>query len=153
MRSTGIKRAATLFAVAALAAVPAASASPPEDHPGKPENPGSQGKGHGKGKAKTKGVTYVFKGTYQGSGAVAVDHGNAHVVNANLVGVTVTFDLTAAKVVVADSNADGKRDLTDVASGDRVMVKSRMPRTDPAAQPFAARQLVDQTHAGDASAD
>ena len=148
-------RLAALAATAALAAVPAASATPPADHPGKPEDPGSQGQGHGKGqsKSKTKGVTYVFKGTYQGDGSVAVDHGNAHVRNAGLVGETVSFDLATATVVVADNNSDGKRDLTDVASGDRVVVKSRMPRTEPSAQPFPARQLVDQTHPAAADAD
>jgi hypothetical protein len=127
----------------ALAAAPAAIATPPAGH-GKPANPGSQGRGHGK--AKPKGVTYVFKGTYQGSGAVAVDHGNAHVKKAGLVGQTVTFDLTGASIVVGDVNGDGAKDAADVISGDRVVVKSRMPRKQPAAQPFPARQLVDQTH-------
>jgi hypothetical protein len=152
MRDARISRVAALVAAAALVAVPAASAAQPvgtgepEDPnssvKGKPQDPGSQGKG----KSKVKGVTYVFKGTYQGGDSVAVDHGNAHVRKAGLVGQTVTFDLASAKVAVADNNADGKRDLSDVASGDRVVVKSKMPRSEPAAQPFPARQLVDQTH-------
>jgi hypothetical protein len=159
MRDARIGRVAALFASAALVAVPAASAAQPmgtgepEDpnapvkgnakpEGGKPDDPGSQGKGHG----KAKGVTYVFKGTYQGADSVAVDHGNAHVRKASLVGQTVTFDLANAKIVVSDSNANGKRDLSDVASGDRIVVKSKMPRNEPAAQPFPARQLVDQTH-------
>jgi hypothetical protein len=147
-----------MFAAAALVTAPAASAAQPvggepEDpiapvkgnakpQAGKPQTPGS----HGKGKGKAKGVTYVFKGTYQGADSVAVDHGNTHVKKAGLVGQTVTFDLATAKIVGADNNADGKRDVSDVASGDRVVVKSKMPRSGPAAQPFPARQLVDQTH-------
>jgi hypothetical protein len=159
MRDARISRVAALFAAAALVAVPVASAAQPvgtgelEDPnapvkgntkpgAGKPQQPGAQGKGKG----KAKGVTYVFKGTYQGADSVAVDHGNAHVRKAGLVGQTVTFDLAGAKIVVADNNADGKRDVSDVASGDRVVVKSKMPRSEPAAQPFPARQLVDQTH-------
>jgi hypothetical protein len=90
---------------------------------------------------------YVFKGTYSGDGNVAVDHGNAHVKKADLVGTTVSFDLTNAKIVVADNNGDQVKDLTDVANGDQVVVKSRLPRTDPGSQPFTAKQLVDQTHA------
>jgi hypothetical protein len=164
MRDARISRVAALLTAAALVAVPAASAAQPED-PGKPEDPGSNGKGHAKkdlgqpddpgsqGQGKAKGVTYVFKGTYEGDGAVTVDHGNAHVKKADLIGETVSFDLADAKIVVADNNADGKRDLSDVATGDRVVVKSRMPRTEPAEQPFPARQLVDQTHLAEADED
>jgi hypothetical protein len=149
-----------VLAISALAAVPLGYAAKPETpgkpahagkpaDPGKPDDPASQPGAdvHGNGTGKAKGVTYVFKGIYQGDAAVDVDHGNAHVKRADLIGETATFDLADAKVVVADSNADGQRDLSDVATGDRVVVKSRMPRTEPAEQPFPARQLVDQTHA------
>ena len=136
-------RSAALGAVLALAAAPAALAARPDD-------PGSQGHGHGQGgahgKGATKGVTYVFKGTYSGAGSVDVDHGNAHARKAGLVGGSVSFDLSAAKLVVADTVPDGVLTADDVVAGDRVVVKARLPRKDPADQPYAARQLVDQTH-------
>ena len=143
MRNHTIKRTAAIGAILALGAAPAALAA-------KPADPGSQGQGHGQagthGKSGTKTVMYVFKGTFDGSSAVEVDRGNNHVRKASLVGTTVAFDLAAAKVVVADNNNDGNRDLTDVNGGDRVVVKARLPRKDPGTQPYTAKQLVDQTH-------
>jgi hypothetical protein len=136
MNKHALSRAAAAAAVLALAAAPAALAA-------RPDNPGSQGQGHGKGAAK--GVAYVFKGTYTGAGSVDVDHGNAHARKAGLVGGSVSFDLSAAKLVVADTVPDGVLTADDVAVGDRVVVKARLPRTDPGVQPYAARQLVDQT--------
>jgi hypothetical protein len=135
----GLKRVAALGAVLALGAAPAAFAERPAD-------PGSQGQGHGKGLGKAKGVSYVFKGTYAGSGAVDVDHGNVHVRKAELVDTTVAFDLTNAKLSVADTNGVDGVTVDDVAVGDRVVVKAKLPRKEPGAQTFAARQLVDQTH-------
>jgi hypothetical protein len=92
-----------------------------------------------------KKVSYVFKGTYSADG-VKVLKGNNHVRRADLVGETVAFDFSAAKVRVDDVNADGKRDLADVQEGDKVVVQARLARRDPGAAPFAARKLVDQTH-------
>lgn len=138
-----LSRAAAIGAVIALGAAPAALAA-------RPDNPGSQGQGHAGGHSKAGGkavVSYVFKGTYAGAGSVDVDHGNAHVRKANLVGTTVSFDLTNARVVVADTNTDGTANADDITAGDRVVVKSRLPRKDPGDQPYVARQLVDQTHA------
>jgi hypothetical protein len=141
-----IKRTAAIGAVLALATAPAALAT-------KPADPGSQGKGHskagGKGHSKTgKGVMYVFKGAYQLDGNVAVDHGNAHVKKADLVDTNVAFDLSSAKVVVRDVNDDGSKDVNDLSVNDRVVVKAKLPRKDAGAQPFVARQVVDQTHSG-----
>jgi hypothetical protein len=76
---------------------------------------------------------------------VSVAHGNAHVRKAGLVGQTVQFDLSSARLVVGDTNGDQIVDLTDVAAGDAVVVKARLPRKDPVTQPVAAKQLVDQT--------
>jgi hypothetical protein len=149
MSKDAVTRALAIGAVIALGAAPVALAV-------KPADPGSQGKGHAKGHGKSAGhskaggkaiVMYVFKGTYSGGSTVAVDHGNAHTRKAGLVGTTVSFDLSAAKIVVADNVPDGTRDLTDVQNGDRVAVKSRLARKEPGAQPFEAKQLVDQTHA------
>jgi hypothetical protein len=146
MSKDAISRAVAIGAVLALAAAPAALAE-------KPADPGSQGHGHANGKGHTSDhgkavVMYVFKGSYSGDSSVAVSHGNAHVRKADLVGTTVSFDLTGAKIVVDDNTGDGNRDLSDVNTGDKVVVKARLPKSDPGSQPFAAKQLVDQTHAG-----
>jgi hypothetical protein len=143
MSNDALKRAVAIGAVLALGAAPAALAA-------KPDDPGSQGQGHAGGHSKKGGkavVSYVFKGTYTGAGSVDVDHGNAHVRKAGLVDTTVSFDLSSARIVVADTNADGTADANDVAADDRVVVKARLPRKDPGSQPYGAKQLVDQTHA------
>jgi hypothetical protein len=108
----------------------------------------NQGENHGKanGHGKTHGVAYVFKGVYAGEGSVEVKAGNARVRKGGFVGTTVSFDLTNARIVVDDTNADGQRTLDDVATGDTVLVKAMLPRKEPGSQPFAAKRLVDQTH-------
>jgi hypothetical protein len=93
-----------------------------------------------------KKVTYVFRGSY-GADGVKVAGGNKHVRRAGLVGQTVAFDLSAARIVVADNNGDGMRDASDLRDGDKVLVEARLPRRDPGAAPFSARKLVDRTHA------
>src|SRR3954454_19773235 len=133
MSKEALRRAAAIGAVLALGAAPAALAARPDD-------PGSQGQGHGQGdvhgKGATKGVSYVFKGTYAGAGSVDVDHGNAHVRKAGLVDTPVSFDLSSARIVVVDTNADGTADANDIAADDRVVVKARLPRKDPSSQPY-----------------
>jgi hypothetical protein len=104
---------------------------------------------HGHGGPKPKGVGYVFKGTYVDSTTVDVSSGNGHVKKAGLVGGPVSFDFSAAKVVVPDTNLDGTTDLSDVLSGDKVVVKVKAPKPDPGLQPFVARKIVDQTHAAE----
>jgi hypothetical protein len=143
--SKQIKRAAAIGSVLALGAAPGALAV-------KPADPGSQGQGHGNGHSKAKGVAYVFKGAYQLNSQVAVMKGNAHVRKAGLVDSIVTFDLSSAKVVVSDVNGDGSKDVNDLSVGDRVVVKAKLPRKEPGDQPYAATQIVDQTHP-DSSAD
>jgi hypothetical protein len=121
-----------VLGIGALAVPAAASAKP--------------GGGHGHGHGGNPAVSYVFKGTYGGDGVVAVAHGNGHVKKADLVGQDVQFDLTDARLEVADTNADGSVTVDDVAAGDRVVVKAKLPKQDPGGQPYAARQLVDQTN-------
>jgi hypothetical protein len=158
---------ATVLGAAALA-VPAAAVAD-SDH----KRPGKQiEKGKGKGKAKkAKKVMFVFKGTFTAPGTVTVDAGNAHVRKGGYVGEAVAFDFDDAKVVVADTNADGKRDVADVQDGDRVLVQARMlkrtkyiapveddaPEAETAGDEVAggesggseaivARKLIDRTH-------
>lgn len=134
--NTRRRTALAALGVAALAVPTAAIAKPDGEH-------GHSGE-HGGG--PTKGVSYVFKGTYVSDGNVDVAKGNAHVRKAELVGTTVQFDLSAAKLNVADTNSDSIVDATDIVSGDNVVVKAKLPKGDPGAAPYAARQLVDQTH-------
>jgi hypothetical protein len=105
-------------------AVPAAALAKPGDDRG-------NGGGHGHGNGGNPKVGYVFKGTYGGAG---------------LVGQDVQFDLTSAKLRVADANGDGQVTADDVAAGDSVQVKARLGRKDPGAQPFEARKLIDKTN-------
>jgi len=129
-------------AVAALAVPAAAIAS----H-------GQSGESHGKAKGHTAhAVAYIFKGIYAGEGAVEVKSGNAHVRKGGLTEQTVTFDLTNARIVVADNDKDGEKTLDDVQTGDKVLVMARLPRKEPGSQPFVAKRLVDQTHPAETTA-
>lgn len=128
-----IRRSTALVLGLAALAIPAAAVARP-------------GHGHSNGHGKQHAVGYVYKGTYEGDGLVSVEHGNAHVRKAGLVGQDVQFDLTGAKLSVADNNADSIVDATDVLVGDAVVVRARLPKHDPGPQPFAARHLVDQTN-------
>jgi hypothetical protein len=85
-------------------------------------------------------VTYVFKGTWA-AGGVAVSGGNQHVRRAGLVGTTVVFDLSHARLKVADVNGDGARDEADLQDGARVRVKARLAKRVPGTGPYAAKQL------------
>jgi hypothetical protein len=170
MSKDAIKRVAALGAVVALAAAPAALANQPADpgsngrgHVNQAIDTGQSTVQHGQsglhGKAGQHGqaglhgkkggdvvVSYVFKGVYAGDGSVDVKSGNNHVRQANLVDSTVAFDLTNASIVADDNTADGSVAADDVNPGDKVVVKTRLPRKTPGDQPFAATQLVDQTH-------
>jgi hypothetical protein len=131
----GTKAAGAVAAIAMMTA-PLAGAKPPADNPGH-----GHGNGHG-----PKGVSYVFKGSFVDATTVDVTKGNKHVRDAGLVVPAVQFDFSAAKISVGDVNGDGAADILDVAAGDAVVVKVKAPKGDPGTQPFAARQLVDQTH-------
>jgi hypothetical protein len=128
-------RVLVAIGVAALALPAYAAAKPGHEH-GKPHN-----------------AMYILKGTYGDGAVVTVDHGNAHAKHTGLVGTDVALDLSAAKITVADTNADGTTDASDVLAGDRVLVQARLPKGDPGTAPFAARHLVDQTNSGDEADD
>jgi len=122
-------------------------------------------------KAK-KGKTYIFKGVYKGAGVVTVAKGNSRVRKGGYVGQDVTFDLSEAKLVVADTDGVPGITVDDVQAGDVVLVQARLPRgtkapvaeetteettatesTDdpvaeeaPAGDAIKARKLVDKTH-------
>ena len=92
-------------------------------------------------KAK-KPVTFVFKGVYNGEGVVTVAKGNSHVRKGGYVGQDVTFDLSTAKLVVADT--DGVPGITpaDVQVGDQVLVQARLARGTKAPEPAEAEEPV-----------
>ena len=63
-----------------------------------------------------------------------------------LVGQQVTLDLTGARLQVRDVNGDGVRDINDVAAGDAVEARVRLPRSQAAdlSQPLAASRFKDR---------
>ena len=126
------RRFAALLGVGILF-VPAVAGAKPGPKPEKPAKP-------------VKTSTYVFKGMWHADGSVTVSGGNAKVRKGGFVGETVAFDVTAAKLRVADVNGDGAVTAADLAEGDKVVVQAKLPRTDPGEGPFAARKVVDQTH-------
>jgi hypothetical protein len=148
----GMKPKTTLavLATAALVAFPAGAMG----------KDGSGGNGKGKdgdaaaagqkapGKPKkAKTDTYEFKGLVvavgEGTVQVEVTAGNSR--GRKLKGQTLTFDVTKAKLKVADVNKDGKRDLADVAAGDRVNVQAKLPRgAVDTSQALPARHFVDK---------
>jgi len=127
------RRAVTIIGAATLL-IPSAATAVAKDKPAKPA--------HG----KSKPANFVFKGAWHADGTVTVSGGNSRVRKHGFVGQVVGFDLTAAKLRAADANADGVVDATDLAEGDKVVVKARLSRTEPGTGPFAAHKLVDQTH-------
>ena len=126
------RRFAVLLGVGILF-VPAVAGAKPGPKPEKPAKP-----------AKTS--TYVFKGVWHADGTVTVGGGNAKVRKGGFVGETVAFDVTAAKLRVADTDGDGALTAADLVEGDKVVVQAKLPRTDPGEAPYAARKVVDQTH-------
>lgn len=102
---------------------------------------------------KAKTVAFVFKGTFTAPGTVNVISGNAHVRKGGYVGQAISFDLATAKIVGVDTNADLKVDVTDVADGDKVLVKARVTKGTKYAAPaegetaaaIVAGKLIDQT--------
>lgn len=106
----------------------------------------------GKGPIK-KGQQFVFHGASAGSEGLEAGHllvqvtkGNRWARRAGFVGTTVEFDLSTAKIKVADVNGDGTADLADVASGDAVVIKARLPRSVVPGSVIAAWKLVDKTN-------
>ena len=115
------KRVIAAVLGAAVLAVPAAAGAETEHKP--PGKETEKRKGEHK---RAKKVTFVFKGEFIEPGLVEVFWGNSYVRRGGFLGETVEFDLERAKIVVADTNGDGRRDVADVADGDRVLVIARL---------------------------
>ena len=154
MNSKVMRPLVALGVVAALA-LPAAAVAHGGGH-GKGAfhgHKGGKGAGHKGGKSAghkqgKHGRALIVKGTVSAVGTGTIDvlvTGGNHRGRA-LKGQTVTFDVSNARIVVADVNGDGSRDLADVAVGDRVVVHSRVDKgatVDPS-QPLVAKRVVDQ---------
>ena len=116
--------------------------------PGTAVAKGDHGKGHGKAKQEKaehhkghkhgkkdkaakkakKPKNFVFQGVYKGDGVVTVVSGNGWVRKGGYVGKDVTFDLSAAKLIVADTDGVPGVTAADVLAGDVVLVQARLPR-------------------------
>ena len=127
------RRIAALLGTGILLAAPAVAGAKPGPKKEKPAKP-------------VKVSTYVFKGVWHADGTVTVSGGNAKVRKGGFVGQAVAFDVSAAKLRVADTDGDGAVTAADLAEGDKVVVQAKLPRKDPGEAPFAARKVVDQTH-------
>ena len=141
-------RALVVLGTAAALAAPAA-ATAKKGGSGKFQTLPSLGaKSNGKAKGKSKPKTFNFKGVV---GAVEGDVVTVLVKKANSRGrravtQSIQFDLAAARVQVADTNADGSATVADVTVGDAVKIQARLAQNvDLTAGPHAARKLVDLT--------
>src|SRR5829696_5570109 len=123
------RRVAALIG-AGILLVPAVAGAKPGPKPEKP----------------VKLATYVFKGVWNGDGTVTVSGGNAKVRKGGLVGQTLAFDVTTAKLIAADPAGDGVT-VEDLLATDKVVVQAKLPRTGPVeGEAIVARKVVDQTH-------
>jgi hypothetical protein len=153
--SSNLNRVATAIGVAAAMAIPAVALA----------HDGGSGAPHGDGQSVT-GASGV-QGRHGGGGrtekfevrgsAVSVDTTAQTVVvsvkRANhgrrgraLAGLTLTFDVSAARIQVRDVNGDGARDLADVQPGDPVEVRAELPRSSAPdlSAPIAAQRFRDR---------
>jgi hypothetical protein len=142
-------RALVVLGTAAALAAPAAAVAKKGGHGKQHKNSHSlEAKSHGKGKAKgkSKPKMFVFKGVVASVDAdvvtVSVKKGNGR--GRRAVTKDVAFDVSGARVIVADTNADGAMNAADVKVGDKVLVQARLAQdVDLAAGPHAARKLID----------
>jgi hypothetical protein len=106
--------------------------------------------GHGRSARHVPMVALIAHGTVVSvdttgnTAVVQVTRANHH--GAGLVGTQVTIDLSKARISVADVNADGQKNLADVAAGDQVLVQGRIPLRGSLGGSLVALRLVDQTH-------
>ena len=106
---------------------------------------GKKGKDEAAKKAK-KPKNFVFRGVYKGDGVVTVASGNSWVRKGGYVGKDVAFDLSQAKLTVADTDGVAGVSAADVQAGDVVLVQARLPRGEEAPATIVARKLIDITH-------
>ena len=103
------------------------------------------GKKHKAAKKAKKPKNFVFHGVYKGDGVVTVVSGNGWVRKGGYVGKDVAFDLSAAKLIVADTDGVPGVTAADVQADDVVLVQARLPRGSKAPEPVEAPQPADGT--------
>ena len=96
---------------------------------------GHKGKKDKADKKAKKPKNFVFRGVYKGEGVVTVTSGNSWVRKGGYVGTDVTFDLSEAKLKVADTDGVAGVSAADVQVGDTVLVQARLPRGTKAPEP------------------
>jgi hypothetical protein len=96
---------------------------------------GQHGRKDKAGKKAKKPKNFVFRGVYKGDGVVTVSSGNSWVRKGGYVGKDVTFDLSEAKLKVADTDGVAGVSAADVQVGDTVLVQARLPRGTKAPEP------------------
>ena len=119
----------------------------------KAEKHGKKHKHAKKDKHAKKPKSYVFKGVYKGDGVVTVTSGNSRVRKGGYVGQDVTFDLSKAKIVAADSDGVAGVSAADVKAGDKVLVQARLPRGTKAPAPAAPAAPVEAAASEEPVAD
>ena len=136
---------------AAVLAVPGTAVAK-NDHAGRARRRARPTKAHKhsakkekKAKKAKKPSTYIFKGVYKGDGVVTVSSGNSRVRKGGYVGQDVTFDLSKAKIVAADSDGVAGVSAADVKAGDKVLVQARLPRGTKAPAPAPAPETPEAT--------
>ena len=137
-------RTITFTALAlALAAPVAATADPGK---GKGETKSAEAKAKPKKAKKAKGKQAEFKGTVKAvdatAGTVTVTVDKASKWGRAYKGTDVVFTLSGVKKIkVADTNADGKKDLADVKVGDLAKAGARIAKDADATAPVAANKF------------
>ncbi len=145
-RLVAVLGAAALTVPSVAAATPGKGKGPDKSGATTEAKAESRAKAKGKGKVqKVKLATYIVKGVYAGAEQVDVTGGNSHTRRAGLVGDTVVFDFDGAKLVVADTDADGTVTAADIQPGDKLTIQLKLPRT-LGEGPFKARKVVDRSH-------
>jgi hypothetical protein len=147
------RKLATAVAACAAVALAAPVAAPAHDGPHHGDRH-ARHDGHHRGEHRHHRGGPVVAGTASSVDATA-QTAVVHVTKATrrasaLEDQDVTISFAGARVMVADTNADGTAGLADVAAGDTVFVKFRRgPATLAAGTTLRAKALFDRTHAPD----
>jgi hypothetical protein len=171
LEMTRTSKLAVLIGSLAIVSLPVGTAGADRPHPATPHAKHKHGHPeHGSGEAEHKsddraghrsdhakaghGIAYKAKGVVKAVDAnaktltltVGSKKGDTNKHSRAWSGKDVVFDVAGARVKVNhDTNGDGKRDLGDVAAGDRARVLAKLPRSGPGSEPYAAKKVTVKT--------
>ncbi len=137
----------TLMIVAALGlAAPVAATAESGKGKGQTKSAEAKSKSKGKAKGKAKGKQAEFKGLVTAvdaaAGTVTVKVDKASKWGRAYKGQDVVFNLSGVKKIkVADTNADGKKDINDVKVGDRAKAGARIQKNADVTAPVNANKF------------